>query len=128
MSIKIREEMYKTTIKNLDNLSLDELKKLAREKSVLIEDIEYELAFKRAISLTKVIKLYNDFQKNKVEYFQNKVWNKIPNEKEFDRNTFIIIIKTLDDYKDYLLKNEQCVFINLLKKINESILWLKQWL
>lgn len=116
MSIKIREEMYNTTIKNLDNLSLDELKKLAREKSVLIEDIEYELAFKRAISLTKVIKLYNGFQKNKVEYFQNKVWNKIPKEKKFDRNTFIIIIKTLDDYKDYLLKNEQCVFISLLKK------------
>lgn len=81
MSIKIREEMYNTTIKNLDNLSLDELKKLAREKSVLIEDIEYELAFKRAISLTKVTKLYNGFQKNKVEYFQNKVWNKIPKEK-----------------------------------------------
>lgn len=122
MSIKRREEMYNTTIKNLDNLSLDELKKLAREKSVLIEDIEYELAFKGAISLTKVIKLYNGFQKNKVEYFQNKVWNKIPNEKKFDRDTFIIIIKTLDDYKDYLLKNEQCVFINLLKKIKESIL------
>ena len=122
MSIKRREEMYNTTIKNLDNLSLDELKKLAREKSVLIEDIEYELAFKRAISLTKVIKLYNGFQKNKVEYFQNKVWNKIPNEKKFDRDTFIIIIKTLDDYKDYLLKSEQCVFINLLKKIKESIL------
>lgn len=128
MSIKRREEMYNTTIKNLDNLSLDELKKLAREKSVLIEDIEYELAFKRAISLTKVIKLFNGFQKNKVKYFQDKVWNKIPNEEKFDRNTFIIIIKTLDSYKDYLLENERCIFYKLIKKIKESILWLKQCL
>ena len=123
MSIKKREEAYKTTMKNLDNLSLYELKELSKEKGRIIEDIEYELAFKKAkTGLSEVIKLHNDFQKNKVEYFQNAIWNKIPKERIFDRNTFIIIIKTLDSYKDYLLKNEQCVFINKKKKIKESIL------
>ncbi len=107
MSIKRREKTYKSTIKNLDDLSLDELKKLIQEKERIIDDIEYELAFKRAdTDLSEVVKLYNDFKKRKIKYFQDKVWNKIPNKKIFDRNTFIIIIKTLDDYKDYLLKNE----------------------
>lgn len=104
MSIKRREKAYKSTIKDLDDLSLDELQELIKEKGKIIEDIEYELAFKKAISLTKVVELYKDFQKNKIEYFQDKVWNKIPNEKIFDRNTLIIVIKTLDEYKDHLLQ------------------------
>ena len=104
MSIKRREKAYKSTMKDLDDLSLDEIKELIQKKSKIIEDIEYELAFKREISLTKVVELYKDFQKNKIEYFQDKVWNKIPNEKIFDKNTLIIVIKTLDDYKDYLLQ------------------------
>lgn len=56
MDIKELETMYNETIKNLNELSLDELRDLIKEKRSILSGIEYNIALQK--NKRKLIKTY----------------------------------------------------------------------
>lgn len=72
MDIKELETMYNKTIKNLNELSLDELRDLIKEKRSILSGIEYNIALQKTKgNLSRLIDLQNKFSERWLEDFQD---------------------------------------------------------
>ncbi len=87
MSIETLEKAYGKTIKELSNLSLDELKKLVQEKDIILDRIQYELTVQKANgNLSKFEDLNKDLAELWLEEFFNPFWDDLiidKSQKEF---------------------------------------------
>lgn len=105
MDIKELEIMYNETIKNLNELSLDELKDLIKEKRSILSGIEYNITLQKTKgNLSRLIDLQNKFSERWLEDFQDPFWDELrikKTQKEFQEK--IAEFQNLDKYKDYLI-------------------------
>lgn len=78
MDIKELETMYNKTIKNLNELSLDELRDLIKEKRSILSGIEYNIALQKTKgNLSRLIDLQNKFSERWLEDFQDPFWDEL---------------------------------------------------
>lgn len=131
MDIKELEETYEETMKDLSELSLNELRELVQEKRDILEDIEYKFAVEKANgSLSKIIELNNKYGERYLEDFQDRFWNKLlaqKSQKDFqekisDFQENIEDIECVNDVED-LLDN----FYERFKWIQEDWLQMTLW-
>lgn len=131
MSIETLEKAYEKTIKELSNLSLNELRELVQEKRNILSDIEYELAFQKAHgSLSKVIELNNKFGERWLEDFQDRFWDNLlvsKSQKEFQERIckFQTDIKNIDNV--FEVEDLLDVFYDDFKMIQENWLEMSLW-
>ncbi|MFR6143287.1 MAG: transposase [Finegoldia sp.] len=130
MSIETLEKAYEKTIKELSNLSLNELRELVIEKNSILCGIEYELVIQKAHrSLSKVVDLYKDLGERWFEDFQNPFWdNLVANkaQKEFQEKIygFQEDIKNIDNV--FEVEDLLDVFYDDVKMIQEN--WIEKTL
>ena len=131
MSIETLEKTFEKTIKELSNLSLNELRELVQEKRNILSDIEYELAFQKAHgSLSKVIELNNKFGERWLEDFQDPFWDNLlvsKSQKEFQERIckFQKDIKNIDNV--FEVEDLLDVFYDDFKMIQENWLEMSLW-
>lgn len=78
MSIETLEKTFEKTIKELSNLSLNELRELVQKKRNILSDIEYELAIQKANgNLSKAIDINKKFGERWLEDFQDPFWDEL---------------------------------------------------
>lgn len=122
MNIKNLEKTYERTIKELRNLSLNELRELVQEKRNILSDIEYELAFQKAHgSLSKVIELNNKFGERWLEDFQDPFWDELRIKKA--RNGFL---DRISEFQQDLKDTENIYDVeNLLDSFYDDFKWIQ---
>ncbi|MFN2102872.1 transposase [Finegoldia dalianensis] len=131
MSIETLEKTFEKTIKELSNLSLNELRELVKEKHNILDDIEYELAVKKAHgSLSKVIDLDKNFGECWLENFQDPFWDNLlanKSQKEFQERIckFQKDIKNIDNV--FEVEDLLDVFYDDFKMIQENWLEMSLW-
>lgn len=131
MSIETLKKNYEKTIKELSNLSLNELRELVQEKHNILDDIEYELAVQKAHgSLSKVIELNNKFGERWLEDFQDRFWDNLlvrKSQKEFQERIcgFQKDIKNIENV--FEVENLLDVFYDDVKMIQEDWLEMTLW-
>ncbi|MFR2832159.1 MAG: transposase [Finegoldia magna] len=131
MSIETLEKTFEKTIKELSNLSLNELRELVKEKHNILDDIEYELAVKKAHgSLSKVIDLDKNFGECWLEEFQNPFWDDLivdKSQNEFQKKIceFQKDIKNIENV--FEVEDLLDVFYDDFKMIQENWQEMKLW-
>lgn len=126
MDIKELEETYEETMKDLSELSLNELRELVQEKRDILDDIEYSLAIQKASgNLSKVIDLQNRFGERWLEDYQDRFWDNLlakKSQKDFQEN--------ISDFQEHIKNIEGVHEVeNLLDNFYEKFKWLQEdWL
>lgn len=107
IDMKSLEEEYKKTMKELDNLSSYELNTLIYWKKDIINDIKQTLILQKTFkNKHEIVELWNDYDKHWTEDFLHPFLNTTTNGKILCKEDSINYIKTIDNYKDYLLNKE----------------------
>ncbi len=77
-SLQELEKDYLKTVKELNNMSLDQLRDLVREKRDILDSMDYALAIQKANgSLSKAIDIDNKFGERWLEDFQDPFWDEL---------------------------------------------------
>ena len=77
-SLQELEKDYLKTIKELNNMSLDQLRDLVREKRDILDSMDYALAIQKANgSLSKAIDIDKKFGERWLEDFQDPFWDEL---------------------------------------------------
>lgn len=131
MNIENLEKAYEKTIKELSNLSLDELRKLVQEKDNILDRIQYELTAQKANgSLSKFMDLNKDFAELWLEEFQNPFWDDLivdKSQNEFQKKIceFQKDIKNIENV--FEVEDLLDVFYDDFKMIQENWQEMKLW-
>ena len=105
--MKNLEEEYKKTMKELDDLSSNELNNLIEWKKNIISNIKQTLILQKTFkNKREIVELWNDYYKHWTEDFLHPFLNTTTNGKILCKEDSINYIKTIDKYKDYLLNKE----------------------
>lgn len=131
MNIENLEKAYEKTIKELSDLSLDELKKLVQEKDNILDQIQYDLTVQKAKgSLSKFMDLNKDLAELWLKEFQNPFWNALivnKSQKEFQKKIceFQEDIKNIENV--FEVHDLLDVFYDDFKMIQENWLEMTLW-
>lgn len=131
MNIENLEKDYEITIKELSNLSINELRKLVQEKDNILDRIQYELTAQKANgSLSKFMDLNKDFAELWLEEFQNPFWDDLivdKSQNEFQKKIceFQKDIKNIENV--FEVEDLLDVFYDDFKMIQENWQEMKLW-
>lgn len=105
--MKSLEEEYKKTMKKLDDLSSNELNNLIEWKKNIISNIKQTLILQKTFkNKHEIVELWNDYDKHWTEDFLHPFLNTTANGKILCKEDSINYVKTIDNYKDYLLNKK----------------------
>ena len=116
------EKDYLKNVKELINMSLDQLRDLVREKRDILDSMDYSLAIQKANgSLSKVIELNNKFGERWLEDFQDPFWDELRIKKA--RNGFL---DRISEFQQDLKDTENIYDVeNLLDSFYDDFKWIQ---
>lgn len=116
------EKNYLKTVKELNNMSLDQLRDLVREKRDILDSMDYALAIQKAHgSLSKVIDIDKKFGERWLEDFQDPFWDELRIKKA--RNGFL---DRISEFQQDLKDTENIYDVeNLLDSFYDDFKWIQ---